>query len=116
MTEELFSNILENSVKYSKEKGRIIIDAKEEKNKLKISVKDDGIGLTNDQLRHIFEEFYKADESRHDFDSTGLGLSICKKIVEKHKGDIWIESPGLNKGTTVSFTLPISTDNKSKKD
>jgi len=114
--EEMFSNILENSVKYSKEKGKIIIDAKEEKNKLKISVKDDGIGMTNDQLRHIFEEFYKADESRHDFDSTGLGLSICKKIVEKHKGDIWVESLGLNKGTTVFFTLPINNDDKSKKD
>ena len=114
--EELFSNIFENSVKYSKEKGKIIMDAKEEKNKLKISVKDDGIGMTNEQVRHIFEEFYKADESRHDFDSTGLGLSICKKIVEKHKGDIWIESPGLNKGTTVFFTLPINNDDKSKKD
>ena len=105
--EELFSNLLENSVKYSKEKGKIIIDALKEKDSVKVSINDTGIGMTKDQIKHVFEEFYKADESRHDFDSSGLGLSICKKIVEKHNGNIWIESPGLDKGTSVFFTLPV---------
>ena len=105
--EELLSNLLENSVKYSKEKDKIIIDALIEKDVVKVSIKDTGIGMTKDQLKHVFEEFYKADESRHDFDSSGLGLSICKKIVEKHNGNIWIESPGLDEGTSVFFTIPI---------
>jgi len=105
--EELLSNLLENSVKYSKQKGKIVIDAIIEKNNVKISISDTGIGMTKDQLRYVFEEFYKADESRHDFDSSGLGLSICKKIVEKHNGTIWIESPGLDKGTSVFFTIPV---------
>ena len=105
--EELLSNLLENSVKYSKEKGKIIIDALKEKDAVKVSIKDTGIGMTKDKIKHVFEEFYKADESRHDFDSSGLGLSICKKIVEKHNGNIWIESPGLDEGTSVFFTIPI---------
>jgi signal transduction histidine kinase len=112
--EELFINLLENSVKYSNEKGKIRIDAVKEKDTVKVSIKDTGIGMSKDQMKHVFEEFYKADESRHDFDSSGLGLSICKRIVERHNGNIWIESSGLNKGSTVFFTLPVY-DEKSKK-
>jgi signal transduction histidine kinase len=62
--------------------------------------------MTNEQLSHVFDEFYKADESRHDFDSSGLGMSICKRIVEKHRGCIWAESPGPGKGSTFYFTIP----------
>ena len=62
--------------------------------------------MTKEQLDHIFNEFYKADESRHDFRSSGLGLSICKRIVEKHGGRIWAESSGLGKGSTFYFTIP----------
>lgn len=105
--EELFSNLLENSVKYSNEKGLIIFDAKKENNFIKISIKDNGLGMTKNQLNHAFEEFYKADTSRHDFESSGLGLSICKKIVERHSGKIWLESEGLGKGTIVFFKLPL---------
>ena len=60
----------------------------------------------------IFDELYKADLARHDLNSNGLGLPICKRIVEKHGGKIWAESQGYEKGTTVIFTLPLS----SKKD
>lgn len=105
--EELFSNLLENSVKYSNEKGLIILDAKKEQGFIKISIKDNGIGMKKNQLKHAFEEFYKADTSRHDFESSGLGLSICKKIVERHNGKIWMESEGLGKGATVFFALPL---------
>ena len=105
--EELFSNLLENSVKYSNEKGLIIFNAKKENSFVKISIKDNGLGMTKNQLKHAFEEFYKADMSRHDFESSGLGLSICKKIIERHNGKIWLESEGLGKGTIVFFTLPL---------
>ena len=105
--EELLINLLENAVKYSKEKGEIILDANKDDDFVKVSIKDYGIGLTKDQIKYVFEEFFKADESRHDFQSSGLGMTISKKIVEKHNGKIWIESPGIDKGATVFFTLPL---------
>lgn len=105
--EELLSNLLENSVKYSNLNGTITIDAVKENDFMRISISDTGVGMTKKQMKHIFEEFYKADKSRHDFESSGLGLTICKRIVEKHGGKIWVESPGIGKGTTVFFTMPI---------
>ena len=104
---ELFNNLLINSIKYShKNGGDIIVDANENKEMITISIKDTGIGMTEKQLTNIFNEFYKADDSRHDLDSTGLGLSICKKIVKKHGGEIWAESQGKGKGSTFYFTIP----------
>jgi signal transduction histidine kinase len=103
--EELLTNIVENSVKYSKEKCWITIDAEQTNDFVKISIADTGIGMTREQIERIFDEFYKADSARHDIQNTGLGMSICKRIVEKHGGSIWVESPGSGKGTTVFFTL-----------
>jgi len=99
--------ILENSIKYSKEEGKITLDAEIDEDFVQVSIKDNGIGLTKNQIKYVFEEFFKADESRHDFQSSGLGMTISKKIVEKHNGEIWIESPGINKGATVFFTLQL---------
>ena len=104
--EELINNLLNNSVKYTDVRGIITIDAKSDDNLITVSVNDNGIGMTNEQLSHIFEEFYKADESRHDFDSSGLGMSICRRIVERHGGRIWADSKGEGKGSTFYFTLP----------
>jgi signal transduction histidine kinase len=104
--EELMNNLLNNSVKYSKESGNININSKYDDDFVTISIIDDGIGMTDKQIKHMFDEFYKADESRHDFDSSGLGLSISKKIVEKHGGRIWAESEGVGKGSTFHFTIP----------
>ena len=107
--EELLDNIISNAVKYSKEEaGKIIIDAQENNDEVKLSIEDNGQGMQKDQIEHIFDEFYKADESRHDFESTGLGLTICKRIIEHHGGKIWVESKGLGKGTTFYFTLKKS--------
>ena len=104
---ELFDNIINNAIKYSKNAGTITIDAKEEKEFVIVSVRDTGIGMTDEQLSHIFDEFYKADEARHDFDSNGLGLPICKRIVERHGGKIWAESSGEGNGTTFYFTFEL---------
>lgn len=109
---ELFDNLIGNSVKYSENGGKIIIDAKEDGNFVTVSVEDTGMGMTEKQIKEIFNEFYKADGSRHDFDSSGLGMSIAKRIVEKHGGKIWVKSPGLGKGTTMFFTLPMSSMNQ----
>jgi len=108
--EELINNIVSNAVKYSPDGGTITIRAEETKdNRIQLSIQDTGMGMSEEQLNHVFDEFYKADESRHDFTSTGLGLSICKKIIEKHQGKIWAESPGIGKGTKIYFTIPKTT-------
>ena len=75
---------------------------------IEISVKDTGTGMNGEKTDHLFDEFYKADESRHKLDSTGLGLTICKKIVEKHGGRIWADSHGEGTGTTIHFTIPAA--------
>ncbi len=105
--EELLTNIFENSVKYCQEDCKITIDATQTNDFITISIKDNGIGMTKAEIDSIFDEFYKADSARHDIQNTGLGMSICKRIVEKHGGSIWVESPGPGKGTTVFFTFPV---------
>ncbi len=102
---EALSNLVSNAVKFMPEGGKLTFytGKSEEKDNIVIAVKDTGCGITQEQLSHIFDEFYKVDESRHDLESSGLGLSICKRIIEKHGGRIWAESHG--KGTTFYFTL-----------
>jgi len=68
-------------------------------------VQDTGSGMTDEQLGQIFDEFYKGNSSRHDLASFGLGLTIVRRIVERHGGKIWASSPGLGKGSTIHFTL-----------
>lgn len=112
---ELFNNLITNAVKYTPEGGgELTIDAKKGKDFVTISIKDTGIGMTEEQLSKVFDEFYKVDASRCEMDSSGLGLSICKRIVEKHGGRIWVESPGKGKGTTFYFTLKSSNEKINK--
>jgi signal transduction histidine kinase len=110
---ELLNNLITNSIKYTPDGGgEITIDAKEEGDFVTISVKDTGIGIKQERLSHVFDEFYKVDISRHDLDSSGLGLAICKRIVEKHGGKIWVESPGKGMGTAFYFTFKSGKNNQ----
>ncbi len=104
--EEVLQNLISNALKFTDKNGRVEIGSWKTNEGITIWVSDTGIGLTEEQINHIFDEFYKADPSRHDLASSGLGLSIAKRIVEKHGGKIWAESPGLGKGSTFYFTLP----------
>ena len=103
---KLLDNLMSNAVKYCPDGGKVTVGVTSTDALVTLSVSDSGIGMAEEQLHHIFEEFYKADESRHDLMSTGLGLPICKRIVEVHGGHIWAESPGLGKGSTFYVTLP----------
>jgi len=105
--QELMDNLLINAIKFTRKNGKINVDSKIKDKFVEISVNDNGLGMKPEQIIHIFDEFYKVDESRHDMSSVGLGLSICKRIVEKHGGKIWAESPGFGKGSTIFFTLPM---------
>ena len=106
---EVFQNLITNAIKYKKENQpvHITIDSVKNEENITISIADDGIGMTKEQLSNIFDEFYKADSARTDINSHGLGLNICKRIIEKHHGTIWVESEGLDKGSTFYFTLPV---------
>jgi signal transduction histidine kinase len=106
--EELLDNLISNAIAFTPEGGAIIFDASMNGQTVTVSVKDTGVGMTQEQIGQVFNEFYKADKSRHQLNSQGLGLAICKRIVEKHGGRIWAESPGLGQGTTLLFTLKLA--------
>jgi signal transduction histidine kinase len=101
---EAFVILLDNAIKYSSKKSNIEVYSKNIKNKVVISIKDEGIGIENDDLTHIFDRFYRAEKSRTE-EGYGLGLSIAKKIIEQHKGEIQVKSE-VNKGTTFTIILP----------
>jgi len=107
---QLFDHLTSNAINSMPNGGLLCFEAKtvkkENKTFIQVTVTDTGIGLTRDQTDHIFEEFYKTDNSRHKLDSTGLGLTICKTIIEKHGGKIWADSHGPETGTSIHFTVP----------
>ncbi len=108
--EQLFQNLLTNALKYSDEHTTITLDAWHGKEGVTISVADQGIGMDSEQIDKVFEEFWKACDARNDLASHGLGLNICKSIVDRHGGHIWAESPGVGQGTTMYFNLPHPSD------
>ncbi len=112
LIKELIHNLVSNTIKYTNGDGVVTFGSFLKDDNVEISIKDTGIGMTIEQQKRIFEEFYKADDSRTDRSSTGLGLTICKRIVENHGGSIRAESQGSGHGTSVHFTLPIRQSEK----
>lgn len=95
-----FFNLVENAVKYNKENGTILLTASRACDVVKVCVTDSGIGISSDDLEHIFEPFYRADQSRsRKMGGSGLGLSLVYDIIMRHKAQIFVESQ-LDKGTT----------------
>ncbi len=104
--EKLFTNLIGNAIKYSPRGGNISISTSEEKEYLRITVTDTGIGIPADDLPHIFEEFYRALNARKsEKEGTGLGLTITKNIVERYDGRINVESR-LDEGTKITVDFP----------
>lgn len=103
---QIFRNLLNNAVKFNAFKGSVSIRYHESPYGHEISIQDTGIGIHQDDIYRIWDEFFISDTSRHDPESKGLGLSIVRKIVELHGGTISAESPGIGKGTTFTLTLP----------
>ncbi|MGH4124695.1 MAG: HAMP domain-containing sensor histidine kinase [Clostridium sp.] len=105
--EQVIMNLIQNAIKYTPEGGNIYFSTEIEDKYLKIIVKDSGFGISQRDLPFIFEKFYRGEKSRsRDFGGAGLGLSICKYIVEKHGGIINVVSIE-DEGSEFSFTIPI---------
>lgn len=106
--QELLYNLLDNAVKYSKPNGTVFLRAEPNGATVRISVSDEGAGISREDLPRIFERFYRADKSRSSEQSgTGLGLSIVKHIAQLHGGSVEAESE-LGKGTTIAVVLPVT--------
>lgn len=99
---DVVSNLVDNAIKFTPDGGKISVEAKEKKDHILVKVKDTGIGISNEDISKLFTKGFQAD---HSIPGMGLGLSICKKLVEAHGGKMWVESE-LGKGSTFCFTLP----------
>ena len=102
----VFSNLVDNAIKYSKEKGTVRITAKNEEGFTVVSVEDDGIGIPQEKLEAVFDEFYRVkSEATRNIPGTGLGLPICRKIAEELGGSIEVASRE-NEGSIFTVRLP----------
>ncbi|HLP74450.1 MAG TPA: PAS domain S-box protein [Bacteroidales bacterium] len=101
----LFQNLISNGLKFSKENPKIYVSCKKIRGEYVISIKDEGIGIEKQYYNKIFQIFQRLNPKK-DYEGTGIGLALCKRIVENHGGRIWVESePG--KGSEFFFTIPV---------
>lgn len=106
-TKMVFNNLVDNAIKYSGGKGGVAVRLEEEGSFVKVSVRDQGVGIPKGQQKNIFQKFFRSDNvMKHQTVGTGLGLFIVKAIIDASKGTIWFESEE-GKGTTFYFKLPI---------
>lgn len=104
--EQVLHNLLSNAIKYTDSGGSITLTLENTSENCTVRVADNGIGIPQKDLPHIFDRFYRVREQRHEQEEgTGLGLAIAKSIIEQHQGMIWVESTA-GVGTVISFTLP----------
>jgi len=104
--EQVLTNLIDNAIKFTPADGVVTVDATDLGEDIQVTVSDTGIGIPADQLTSVFDRFYQVDggSTRH-YRGTGLGLTICKHIVEHHRGRIWVESEE-GMGCTFFFVLP----------
>jgi len=104
---QIVTNLLSNAIKFT-DNGFIACDLERSEDRITVKVTDTGVGLSRDDLPHIFDKFKQAGDTLTDKPKgTGLGLPICKEIIDYYHGRIWAESePG--KGSTFAFSLPVS--------
>ena len=100
---EILSNLLANAIRYTPRSGSVRVTAATSDGQLRVAVRDTGPGIAADALPHVFDRFYKSDESR----GAGLGLAIAKSLVVAHGGEISATSES-GQGTEMRFTIPVS--------
>lgn len=103
---QVIDNLLNNAIKYSPDGGTVTVRLSEEQGYVKVSVIDEGLGISKSDAERLFERFYRVDKARsREQGGSGLGLAISKEVIELHGGQIWVESVE-GKGSNFSFTLP----------
>ena len=102
--QRIVANLLDNAIKYTPEGGKIIVSSQQNPENVTLSIRDTGIGISEEDLSKIFNRFYRCDRSRS-IQGAGLGLSLAKAIIHMHHGEIFVSSI-LEEGSTFSFTIP----------
>jgi len=103
---QVITNYLSNGIKYSNGKTEVILSVVHDENSLTVHVKDEGLGISKEQLPFIFERFFRVEKTRN-IEGIGLGLYLCHQIIHAHKGLVWAESVE-GKGSTFYFTIPLN--------
>lgn len=109
ITFQIWVNLIDNAIKFSKEDGKINITIKQENSYIIVKIKDNGIGMDENEQQKIYTRFYQIDQS-HSQEGSGLGLSIVKRIIDLSNGKIEVESKK-NVGTTFTIKLPVEEEN-----
>ena len=105
LVRQVVLNLLSNAVKFTPEGGRIDVGAVPKDGFVEVSVSDTGIGIAPEDQEKVFEEFRQVGTAAKKVEGTGLGLTLCRKFVELHGGEIWVKSE-LGAGSTFTFTIP----------
>jgi PAS domain S-box-containing protein len=103
--EQVLINILSNAIKYNRKQGEIIVEVHQNNEEIKVDVRDEGIGIPDEDLENIFLRFFRVSGEANSFSGSGVGLYISSQIIKSHKGKIWAESK-LGEGSVFHFTLP----------
>jgi PAS domain S-box-containing protein len=104
---EVLVNLVDNAIAHTSPKtGSITITVRRHRDEIETSVADNGVGIPEDAIPHLFTKFFRVNEMKSSTHGTGLGLYICRSIIDAHRGHIWVESQ-VDKGATFSFRLPI---------
>ena len=106
---QVLLNLLGNALQFTPRGGKVTVTVSKESKALRVSVKDTGAGLAPDHISLVFDRFYRVDKSRARLGGgSGVGLTVARHLVEAHGGRLTVESPGVGKGSTFSFTLPAA--------
>jgi histidine kinase len=106
---QVLVNLLGNALQYTPRGGHVTVTMMLKGREIRVSVRDDGIGIAPENLAHIFDRFYRVDKSRSRASGgSGIGLTIARYFVEAQGGRIWAESAGLGEGSSFTFTLPAA--------
>jgi signal transduction histidine kinase len=104
---QVLHNLLGNALQFTSCDGKVMVNALEFNHELRITVRDNGIGIPPQHIAHVFDRFFRVDASRsRDTGGSGLGLAVARAIIEAHGGTLTAQSPGTNQGTAFTITLP----------
>jgi len=104
---QVLRNLLNNAIKFSPEGGTIDVISSKKRDSITVSVRDQGAGIPENELKNIFDKFYQSSRTKASTGGTGLGLPICREIMAAHKGCIWAENNPDDIGANLSFEIPL---------